>query len=64
VLVTGIGRGFAMNAGLRPGDIIREVNGRKTGSVKDLAGVVATPARAWQVTIERGGQQITAQFRT
>ena len=64
VLVTGIGRGFAMNAGLRPGDIIREVNTRKIGSVKDLATVVAAPASAWKVTIERGGQQITAQFRT
>src|SRR5690606_23001218 len=36
VLVTSIGRGFAMNAGFRPGDLIREVNGRRIGSVADL----------------------------
>lgn len=63
VLVTGLGRGFAMNAGLRPGDIIRKVNGQRVLSVKDLAGIIATPSRAWEVTIERDGQQVTATFR-
>lgn len=64
VMVAGIGRGFAMNAGLRPGDMIREVNGRKISSVSDLAAAVAQGGSAWQVTIERNGQTITAQFRT
>ncbi len=63
VLVTGLGRGFAMNAGLRPGDIVRKVNGQRVLSVKDLMTVLATPARAWEVTIERAGQQVTATFR-
>jgi len=64
VMVAGIGRGFAMNAGLRPGDLIRQVNGRRIQSVRDLAEVVASGGAAWQVTIERNGQTITAQFRT
>ncbi|WP_293907969.1 Do family serine endopeptidase [Phenylobacterium sp.] len=62
VLVTGVGRGLAMNIGLRPGDVIREVNGVKIEAVRDLAGVIATPQRAWKVTIQRGGQTVTATF--
>ena len=64
VLVTNLGRGFAMNAGLRPGDIVRKVNGRDIESVRDLVGVVGSGAAQWQVTIVRGGQEITANFRT
>jgi Do/DeqQ family serine protease len=64
VLVTNISRGLAMNAGFRPGDIVRAVNGRQVSSVRDLVGAVAVDARVWQVTIERGGQQISATFRT
>ncbi len=64
VLVTGITRGFAMNAGLRPGDIVRRVNGRDIDSVRDLTSLVAASDRQWQVTIERAGQEITANFRT
>jgi S1-C subfamily serine protease len=52
-----------MNAGLRPGDIVRQVNGRKIETVRDLAVAAGTAAPAWQVTIERNGQQITATFR-
>jgi Do/DeqQ family serine protease len=62
VLVTGIGRGLAMNTGLRPGDLIREVNGVRIGAVRDLATAVATPQRTWRVTIERNGQQATVTF--
>ncbi len=64
VLVTGIGRGFAMNAGLRPGDMIRAVNGRRIDTVRDLAAAVEAGGGGWQVTIERNGQTVTAQFRT
>ena len=63
VLVSKLGQGGAMNVGLRPGDIVRLVNGRKIESVRDLAEAVSKPAPTWQVTIERGGQQVTATFR-
>ncbi len=64
VLVTNISRGFAMNAGLRPGDLVRRVNGREIGSVRELTGVLGGGGGQWQVTIERNGQEITANFRT
>ena len=63
VLVTGITRGLAMNLGLRPGDIVREVNGQRITTVRALADVVATPQGAWRVTIERNGQMVTATFQ-
>jgi Do/DeqQ family serine protease len=62
VLVTGVGRGAALNIGLRPGDIVREVNGVKITTVRTLADTVASPAGAWRVTIERNGQTVTATF--
>jgi Do/DeqQ family serine protease len=64
VLVTNIGRGFAMNAGLRPGDMIRSVNGRQVNTVRELMGALGSSGGQWQVTIERAGQEITANFRT
>jgi S1-C subfamily serine protease len=64
VLVTNISRGFAMNAGLRPGDVIRRVNGRDISTVRDLTGVLGGGGGQWQVTIERNGQEISANFRT
>jgi S1-C subfamily serine protease len=63
VLVTRIGRGFALNANLRPGDIIRRVNGRQINTVRDLAAVTSTPTPVWSVTIERNGQEQTGNFR-
>jgi Do/DeqQ family serine protease len=62
VLVTKIGRGFAMEAGIRPGDLIRAVNGRKTESVRDLMAAVNAGGRSWEITIERNGQTITGRF--
>ncbi|MES2897764.1 MAG: Do family serine endopeptidase [Pseudomonadota bacterium] len=65
VLVTNISRGFAMNAGLRPGDLVKKINGREVGTVREMMGVLNTGAgNQWQVTIERGGQEITGNFRT
>ncbi|WP_374347459.1 Do family serine endopeptidase [Phenylobacterium sp.] len=64
VMVLKIGRGFAMNAGLRPGDVIKRVNGRDIGTVGELAGVLGQGGGAWQVTIVRDGQEITGNFRT
>jgi S1-C subfamily serine protease len=63
VIVSRVAGGPAQEVGLQPGDIIRTVNGRQVGSVHDLMGAVSAPASAWQVTIERGGQQITATFQ-
>ena len=63
VLITNVGRGFAMSAGFRPGDIVRAVNGREIGSTRDLAAALAARVPAWQITIQRNGQLVTATYR-
>lgn len=62
VLVTKIGPGYAANAGLQPGDFIREVNGKAVNTVADLDAASKAQTRNWTVTIERNGQRITARF--
>jgi len=64
VMVINPGAGFARNAGFRPGDMIREVNGREVKTVRDLASALASDTRGWRVTIQRGNRQISADFRT
>ena len=63
VLVTRIAGGPAAVVGLQPGDIVRGINGRQIQTTADLVGATNRAAAAWQVTIERNGQQITATFR-
>jgi Do/DeqQ family serine protease len=63
VLVTKIGQGFALNAGLRPGDFVREVNGKAINTTAELAAVANAGGSTWTVTIERNGQRITARLR-
>jgi Do/DeqQ family serine protease len=63
VLVTKIAPGIAAEAGIRPGDLIREVNGRKVRLVSDLRAALSSGAGGWAITIQRGGQLIRAQFQ-
>jgi Do/DeqQ family serine protease len=63
VLVTKIAPGIAAEAGIRPGDLIREVNGRKVRLVSDLRTALSSGAGGWAITIQRGGQLIRAQFQ-
>jgi Do/DeqQ family serine protease len=62
-MISKVAGGPAAEVGLQPGDIVRQVNGRRIDSVRDLVAAAGVPARAWQVTIERGGRQITATFQ-
>jgi Do/DeqQ family serine protease len=62
VIISNVSAGPAQNVGLRRGDIVREVNGIRIGSVRDLAAAASAQARAWRVTIERDGRQVTATF--
>ncbi|HXV00611.1 MAG TPA: Do family serine endopeptidase [Caulobacteraceae bacterium] len=62
VIITRIEGGFAQTFGLRPGDFIRQINGRKIASTADVSAALAAPAASWSVAIERGGQLITARF--
>jgi Do/DeqQ family serine protease len=62
VMVSEIRGGLSVNAGLRPGDIIRQVGGRPIASVGQLRALLSTQSRQWSVTIDRQGQQISANF--
>ncbi len=64
VLVINIARGFAMNAGLQPGDLIKRINGREIATVGELQGALGASGGQWQVTIVRRGQEISGNFRT
>jgi S1-C subfamily serine protease len=60
-LVTKIAPGYAQNW-MRPGDFVRTVNGKTINTVADLVTAAATKPARWNITIERGGQLIQAQF--
>jgi S1-C subfamily serine protease len=64
VLIIKIGQGFALDAGLRPGDFVREVNGKAINTTAELAAATNASGGNWTVTIERNGQRITARLRT
>jgi len=55
------GNAIAARLGLRPGDVIVSVNGTPVRSVGDLQRVTATPARRWDVSLNRGGQVLSFQ---
>jgi S1-C subfamily serine protease len=63
VVVTKVGQGFAMEAGFRPGDFLVAINGQPVTSVSQVNAILGSNPRGWRVTILRGGQQITADFR-
>ena len=64
VVVTRVAQGFAQQAGLKPGDMVREINGRQIRSMGDLNAAIGQGGKVWRVTIQRGGRIITAAFRT
>ncbi len=59
LLITSVQRGsYAARAGLRPGDLVREVNGRVVTTPQALARLGAS-----EVTIERQGRRLTGTLR-
>ncbi|MBX3596347.1 MAG: DegQ family serine endoprotease [Rhizobiaceae bacterium] len=53
----------AAKFGLRPGDIVREVNGQEIKSPKDLAQAAGQQTRRWSFTVERGGRILRQTLR-
>ena len=53
---------LAQQFGFQRGDIVLAVNGQKIAKTRDLEKVAKASARVWRVTIQRGGQQISAVF--
>jgi S1-C subfamily serine protease len=62
VMVSEVRGGLAANAGFRPGDLIRQVDGQTIDSVAQLRAALARGARSWRVLIVRDGQPIEATF--
>jgi Do/DeqQ family serine protease len=55
------GRAYAAQAGFRPGDFVREVNGRPIQTTAQLDAALKG-AQSWTIVIERNGQRITGRF--
>ena len=49
----------AQVVGLRPGDVVLEVNGEKVSRSREFEKLVANPQRVWRLQISRGGQIMT-----
>jgi Do/DeqQ family serine protease len=62
VVVTQVG-GYAASVGLRPGDVIKALNGRKIDTTAELQSALSGQASSWRITVNRRGQDITANFQ-
>jgi serine protease Do len=49
---------IAANLGVRPGDLVSSINGKKPSSVDDVVRLTARPAPQWDVVIGRDGQSL------
>lgn len=63
VIVTGIAQGSpADRTGLKPGDVIRDVNGMPIETTRQLVAATSERARLWSMTIERDGRIIRSRI--
>jgi len=53
---------LAANLGIQKGDVVREVNGAKIATTRDLEAAASQRPRLWDLTIERGGQMIRTRI--
>jgi S1-C subfamily serine protease len=59
-VVSGVDEGTAAQAvGLKPGDVVIEVNGARVERSRDLARLTQEPQRVWRLKINRNGQTIS-----
>ncbi len=64
VIVAEAPRGsVAARVGLRPGDRVRALNGQEIDTTATLEAANARRERVWELTIQRGDQVLTQQFR-
>jgi S1-C subfamily serine protease len=63
VVVADVAEGsLAANFGVQKGDVVLEVNGEKIATTRDLESASAQRARAWDLTISRGGEAIRSRI--
>jgi S1-C subfamily serine protease len=53
---------LAASLGVQKGDVVREINGAKIASTRDLESAANQRPRLWDLTIERGGQTIRTRI--
>ena len=62
VLVTKV-EGLSTRVGLRPGDVVRAINGRDVATAGELQGALGQASGVWRITVNRNGREITATLR-
>ena len=63
VIVSGVAKDSpAARTGLRPGDVILDVNGVAIGTTRQLVAATAERARLWNMTIERDGRILRSRI--
>ncbi len=64
VVVVKVARGSPANrVGIRPGDIVEEINGRAIDSTAALADIANSEPRLWRFTLDRNGRKVRMAFR-
>ena len=64
VVVTSVARGSPANrVGIRPGDVVDEINGQRIGSTRELAKIAQSDPPLWRFTLDRGGRKVRMAFR-
>ena len=63
VIVVEVMRGIAARFGIRPGDILREINGTNITRVSDVDYVLGQTQNRWRIAIERDGRILRLETR-
>ena len=64
VVIVDIANGsLAQRLGFQPGDVVLSVNNQKIARTADLERLTQQQNRQWRITIRRGGQQMSVEFR-
>jgi Do/DeqQ family serine protease len=53
---------IAHRLGFQRGDVVLAINDKRVATSKELERLTRSPAQVWEITILRGGRQVTAQF--
>lgn len=54
---------YGRRAGLRPGDVVKAINGREIGKPGDARGALTRPGRRVQIDLLRQGRRVSLRFR-
>jgi len=64
VIVLGVvRRSQAARIGLRPGDMLAEINGKDIGRVREVEKLISRRPESWRISIRRGDQVLSVEVR-